>query len=282
MNTTSSASTDLIRKELSKQGHSFLRIPERIISLTKILDASWEEFIAQPIHVKQKHSFVNGVGYEYRGSTELDYKETFHITRKYELHNSATTVDRYYVETAQDFIEETSDFAFGLIGSLFESYGYNKAYLQSSPSCTHLLRSIHYFPRTMDQVMQEKSIAAASHVDKGVTIHWFQTNDGLQILWEGEWRMIVHPDDVVMFYMGLLGQLYSNCDFIAVCHRAIVTPQTEVLGRRVHVSFIDFGGWFYDKNKWDSAQTRFPAGENYLMNKKKFTKYFSQGEVKVH
>jgi hypothetical protein len=154
MKNTLSVSIDSIRTELINKGHSFLTIPERIISLTKILDASWEEFIAQPLRVKQKHTFVNGVGYEYRGPEDLDYKETFHVTPTYVLHNSATTVDRYYVETAKDFIEETSDFAFGLIGSLFEHYGYNKAYLQSNHSCTHLLRSIRYFPRTMDQVMK--------------------------------------------------------------------------------------------------------------------------------
>ena len=267
---------------LTNHGHGLRAIPPRIISLTKELDASWQEFIAQPLKVKQLHGFVDGIGYEYRGPEELDFKETFHVTLDLKLHKNATAADRYYVETAQDFIRETDQFAQELIGALLGSYGYDSSFLVSDPAYTHLLRSINYFPRTLDQIMQEKVVAAASHLDKGVTIHWCQTNDGLQIYWQGQWRTIVHPDDVVMFYMGLLGQLYSKCDFIAVCHRAVATEETEVLGRRVHVSFIDFGGWWYDKGTWDKTQVRFPLGENYPMSYEEFKKFFKHGKKTVH
>jgi isopenicillin N synthase-like dioxygenase len=270
------------KQALAQYGYGLRAIPERIISLTKELDGAWEAFIHQPLKVKQKHVFLNGVGYEYRGPDELDYKETFHVVKEYTVNADATSADREYVRTAQGFIEETDDFAKNLIGSLLGRYGYDEAFLSSDTGYVHLLRSIHYFPRTVDQIMQQKIVAAASHIDQGVTIHWCQTNDGLQIFWEGEWRTIVHPDDVVVFYMGLLGQLYSECEFIAVCHRAVATTITKVIGRRVHVSFISFGGWWYDKSIWGSTQKTFPLGENYSLSKTQFRNFFLQGKKNVH
>ena len=264
---------------LIKNGFGLRTASNNITAYAKRLDLAWQEFIAQPVKVKQRHTFIEGKGYEYRGPEELDYKETFHVTSDYKLHLHATDADKKYVRVAQGFIEEVEFFVRALsVGISLGGHGFDFAQLILKPPSTHLLRSIHYFPRTADQVMKEKIIAAASHLDKGLTIHWYQSDDGLQILWEGKWCTIVHPEDAVLFYMGLLGQLYSKCIFTAVCHRAVATHKTEVIGRRVHVSFIDFGTMRYDKGTYGPTQERFPAGENYNLSPQEFEKYFIPAE----
>lgn len=232
----------------------------------------WRLFYEQPLSEKEKHIFSDYVGgYEYKGPESLDYKENFHLSLKYKIpENSTSLVDFAFLTSAKKFISSSWHMIVPMIEIMDQATDSNMASLLIEDNFT--LRFLHYFPR--EGTSLENNFLAAPHIDKGVTIHFYEDHPGLQVLWGNQWNKVYHNPDNVHGYFGMLGQLYSNCGFPALCHRVVPTPKTIKYGRTSIVLFIDFGDKIYNKEKFGSTQKVFPNGENYNMPIEDFSKYF--------
>lgn len=237
------------------------------------LSKHWHWFYEQPHFEKSRHPFQDYIGgYEFKGEGSLDYKENFHYSLKYQIPLTGSSINVAFLKSNEQVIRECYDWAKRIVTQMDRASGSNMASLLDIERFT--LRCLHYFPTFGTQ--RENDLLAASHIDKGITIHLYEDCSGLEILWNGQWVKVLHDPKKALGYFGMLGQLYSNCTFPALCHRVAPTPYSSRHGRSPIVLFIDFGDQVYDKETWGLTQQVFPNGENYNMPIEEFSKYFKK------
>lgn len=231
-------------------------------------------FYEQPLAKKQKHIFSDYIGgYEYRGPESLDFKENFHLSLGYNIpEDTKNSTSLNFLKFGKKLIPYFFDTFMPMIEIMDEATDSSISTLLTQERFT--VRFLHYFPREGKNI--ENNLLAAAHIDKGITIHLYEDYPGLQVLWGNQWNKVYYNLKNVHGYFGMLGQLYSNCSFPALCHRVVSTPKTLVYGRTSIVLFIDFGDKIYDKEIWGSTQKIFSNGENYGMSYEEFSKYFKQ------
>lgn len=270
MNT--SVSTPL--EGLLKNGVVHIPVTPSFLQLTKDLDIAWANFVSQDKRHKDTYVFANGMGYEYRGVDARDYKETFHIKAGYQLPRNHSTVDLLFIETAKSILIDSVPIVADFAESLSDIAECDMRTFVTAHTDQWLSRSLNYPPRTQQQVAAGENVLAARHIDKGLTFHIAETDPGLMIFWNGEWRSVHHIPGFIHGYGGMLAQYYTQCKVKALCHEVLTTPVTEIKGRRSHVLFIDFGNVHYNKHAYGPTQVTFPCGENYNMSPEEFNTYF--------
>jgi hypothetical protein len=82
----------------------------------------------------------------------------------------------------------------------------------------------------------------------------------------------------MVFFMGLLGQLYSKCLLKGLAHRVINSQESRKNGRYSIVLFNDYtnASLTYNKKEFGPTQKLFQPGENYELSYKQFLKYFTK------
>jgi hypothetical protein len=232
----------------------------------------WQVFCDQPYFEKNKFYFSEeSGGYEYQGEESLDFKETFHFSLNNNFSfNDKSSASVALLKNSEDFLTSFQFLVKDIIEIIDKASGTNMASMLDLER--FILRFNTYFPTIGTQ--REKSLLAAPHIDKGITIHLYEDCSGFEILWKGQWSKVIHRQKFLIGYFGMLGQFYSKGNFPALCHR--VSPHMKSIqhGRRAIVLFIDFGDYIYDKEKWGSTQKVFPNGENYGMPFEEFLQYF--------
>ena len=229
----------------------------------------WKKFLFQPSKDKLLQPFDDYLGgYEYRGPKSLDYKENFHISLDYELPDNATQITKEFVSFAKEYILDIKNTVIEMVSIMDQAGNSNLSKLILDPvKARWTMRCINY-------PMQFRKLLAASHIDKGITIHITETSKGLKIFWKGKWHLVKGDKSKMHGYFGMLGQLYSNSAFPALTHKVVSTLTSMFFGRKTIVLFIDFGDYIYDKASWGPTQKVFPNGENYDMSQQEFFKYF--------
>jgi len=242
---------------------------------TDNLAKHWHWFYEQPYLEKSKHFFDDYIGgYEHKGENSVDFKENFHFSLKYKIPSSgSSSTSITFLKTAEEVLLSSYDWVKQIVTHMDRATGSEMTSLLDIERFT--LRFLHYFP-TLETPHRKYELLAAPHIDKGITIHLYEDCSGLEILWNGEWIKLNHPHKKALGYFGMLGQLYSQCSFPALCHRVSPTLYSMRHGRYSIVLFIDFGDMVYDKETWGSTQTVFPNGENYNMPIEEFSKYFKK------
>ncbi len=234
-------------------------------------DSLWQEFLAQPLEVKQRHAFANDNGYEYKGPDNPDYKENFHLSLGYELPEASTDIDKAFIAIGKSILRDIVPTVRDVMDVVQEESGIDMFTPAMRAHNEWILRSLYYPP---DIPGKRRDFLALPHIDKGMTIHLDETNDGLEIKWDGQWVKVPGRKGYVHGYAGMLGQYHSECHLKALCHQVVSTPVSQQFGRRSHVIFIDHGDVRYNKAKFGSTQTNFPNGENYTMSFEEFKQYF--------
>jgi len=267
------------QKAIALKEHGYVQIPyeKHINYFIKTTMELWKKFHNQELSHKLKFVFGEEGGYEYKGPTDPDYKENFHISLSYNPdYPWMTNIDRDFICAAQKLIFESMNIALEVAGILDEGTDtFNVPGLTNESQNSWMLRLLHYPPR------ESKDLLAIPHIDKAVTIHLDEDAPGLQILWKNEWQSVEPMAGHVLAYPGMLGQYYSECEFPALCHRVQATEQTCLKGRNSIVLFVRFGDVVYDKGTFGKTQERFPNGENYDLSFLEFEKFFTDLENKV-
>ena len=238
------------------------------------LAENWQSFCEQPYFEKNKFPFYeqNG-GYEYQDADSLDFKETFYFSLDSDFaFNKASSVTFDLLENAEDFLTMFQFLIKDIVEIMDKASGSNMAYMLDPERFT--LKFIHYFPTIGTQ--REKTLLAAPDIDKGITIHLYEDSSGLEILWNREWKKVIHKQKFLLGYFGILGQYYSKGVLPALSHR--VSPHMKSIqhGRSAIVLSVEFGDAFFDNEISGSAQQVFPNGENYNMPHEEFSKYFKR------
>lgn len=264
-------------KQFKDNGYFTYPFPENLNSDCRYLASLWKHFCQLSIEQKKQYAFFESIGgYEFKDKDSLDFKENFHFSLKGYQHYKEAILNPGTASLLFMQAEKTIRDSFVYVEKMFEIFdqlsGVNMTSMLDINRFT--LRFLHYFPRI--EARKPSDFLAAPHVDKGMTIHLFETTSGLEVLWDGAWRKAVHDPGKVLGYFGLLGQYYSKSKFPALCHRVAPTPITMKHGRSSIVLFVDFGDVVYDKETWGSTQKVFSSGENYNMPIKEFSKYFKK------
>lgn len=281
----------MIHPEFSKPTNSLIengiiQIPvlSGITIASKELMDTWKLFCAQPLEHKLKYEFGSAGGYEYKNKSKdlSDEKENFHFSLMYlpeNLLTDGTDIDKKLFSQARRLITlsflpvmECASFYKEILGDSIEM-------IIAQSMENWIVRLLHY-PAQEEQTDLD-SIIAASHVDKGFTLHFIEDAPGFEYLWNGGWHSAKPEDGNVLAYAGMNGQYYSQCKFSALCHRVKTSRQTIAYGRNSIVLFADFGDVAYDKAQFGRLQKCFPAGENYGMSFNEFKKFFTSIENKI-
>lgn len=256
---------------LALVGHGLINLPyePNIDANIQQLMNSWKKFCSQEQKHKEQFSFGITGGYEFKDKNQRDYKENFHISLGYIPPDcNLSEIDRALFLSAKGVINLVTPIVMEIaeiIGSK-SMFDLPKIVQESKEKWT--LRLLHYPSRN-------GKITAASHVDKGITIHLDEDAEGLEVLWNGVWTKAHPMHHHVLAYPGMLGQYYSGSHFPALCHRVETTHEVGRRGRNSIVMFIDFGDVVYDKKTHGPTQDVFPAGENYGVSFDEFSKYFT-------
>ncbi len=248
-------------KQFQEKGYFEYPINDSLRHMLINLSEIWTAFYMQPIKQKEIHHFSEyGGGYEYKGPESRDYKENFHISLKYAIPNKASAVDVTMIYTAQTVIREMIRVVKEMTEIMSEAVGIDLEGIVCKDFHSWVIRLLYYPPRLQEE-QQEDIIMAASHIDKGLTTHLFESAPGLQVLWkknsqdqEKVWHDVIGREGFVHGYLGMLGQLYFHSMFPALCHRVISNNRTITQGRKSGVLFSDFGRFRYDKDTWGPTQ----------------------------
>lgn len=255
---------------LALVGHGLINLPyeQNIDANIQQLMNFWKKFCSQEQEHKVQFSFGLTGGYEFKDKNQRDYKENFHISLGYMPADcNLNEIDKALFLSAKGVINLVTP----IVMEIAEIIGSKSMF--DLPKIVHeakekwTIRLIHYPSRN-------EIITAASHVDKGITIHLDEDAEGLEILWNGVWTTACPMHNHVLAYPGMLVQYYSGSQFPALCHRVKTTREVAKQGRNSIVMFIDFGDVVYDKQTHGPTQDVFPAGENYGMSFEEFSKYF--------
>ncbi len=245
--------------------------PARLEKEVDFMLKLWKAFCEQNLKHKQQYTFARPGGYEYKGPTEKDYKENFHISLNYDHSLDDTFVsktDTDFFSHAKKLINNNIHVVEEIIDTM-DIYGTMREMIITSKDIW-TLRLLHYPKRPY---CDEKFLAVA-HPDKaGITIHLTETMEGLEVLWNASWKPISKMAHHIIAYPGLTTQYHTKGLVKGLTHRVRMMPEIEKESRYSIVLFIDFGDIFYNKTLGNTAEI-FPNGENYLLGFKEFSKYF--------
>ena len=236
----------------------------------KKLQQAWANFCSLDLCQKERHVFGGtlGTGYKYFGPEERDYKEFFHLSADYAFEGD-NPIEKEFLLLGKHFIQNTLEHIAYVLDVFENATGQDFSEFFEQIKRQLVVRFLHYPARSYVQ----NALLAAPHVDKGITLHWYESQPGLQILWEEKWVDVEYDEGTFFGYPGLLGQYYGHTT-PALTHRVKATPAIAKQGRFSIVEFIDFGNVYYDKATHGPTQERFPAGENYGMPHDVFAKFF--------
>lgn len=258
--------------EFKENGYFRYPAPELQRLAKNTLFQYWKAFCSQSDEEKLRHVFTEEIGgYELKIHPGSEYKENFHVSLAYKIPENASLTSRIFIEHAQEFIKMTPSVVRPMVHVLSKVADTNLFEMVIKNMSTWQLRFLHYFPRPIG--MEDAHLANA-HVDKGITIHWWEDAPGLQRFWQGDWHDVLAKEGEIHGYFGLLGQYYSKCAFPALNHRVVANKFTARYGRSSIVMFCDFGDVRYDKENRGPTKETFSNGENYTMPFSLFEKFF--------
>ncbi len=269
--------TNRIKTMLLGQGVAKVVYLHDVNVAVKRVVSAWTKFCAQSVNHKELIPFENNGGYENKDrrvdSTSRDHKEDFHITRSYELPTSFNPrqADIELINSGKEFFEAIRPTLIEIAYILSEITGIDFVDLAVKQEDGWVLRLLHYYPGNMDKE------PAHYHPDKGGhTLHLYDSTPGFEKFWKNEWTPLRFTENEMVFFMGLLGQLHSQCMLNALSHRVVSTPEIIKNGRISLVMFNDYptSPFTYDKETYGPSQLAFKPGENYKMPIEIFQKYF--------
>lgn len=256
--------------EFRKNGYFKYSLETSLKNTSDKLAVAWKQFCLLRLDQKEKHFFGKNGGYEYKDENCQDHKENFHLTLDYSLpSNISTPAEWIFVDIGKEFIYESFIVVKNMIKIMSDAIEVDLTDIVCKNIHMWTLRFLYYPP-------QKREYLAISHIDKGITTHWYEDAPGLQVFWNGRWHNVSHDKNHVQGYFGLLGQYYSHSNFPALCHRVVSSKETQERGRNSIVMFSDFGDVRYNKELFGSTQKVFPAGENYNMSFEELKRYFIQ------
>jgi len=245
---------------------------------------SWRDFCNRDLKIKKRFEFqeIAGVGdggYEFRNSSGIDLKETFHMVR--------SEMERLHLYAA-------GDITFGNgIGFLVQNKKFEEASFPFIKDFAHVaarefslpdtfvsrtlknrdkwtFRFLHYLPGT------ENGVIGLPHCDKGCfTLHWHESTPGLEYLGEdGMWRPMNFDSNTTVIIPGMQMQYISEGRVKALCHRVVSNEVSRINGRYSSVCFVDMADTpLYNKKNFGGMQS-FSPGFNYEMPYEEFAKFF--------
>lgn len=272
-----------ILANLKKDGFININYPVDVRSVVEEGAKAWENFCALDKSVKEAFVYNDDLhaGYEFKGEAGLgkDIKENFHITER-GLPEIESIVAKN--ESAKDFIESgkrmiaaINPFVKEVLQKIEEESGISGLADRAMKVSDHwITRFLHYFPG-----MPAGHEIAAAHPDKGsITLHLFESADGLEYFWDGKWSPMPVGVDYTASIGGMGLQYATKCEVKATNHRVVATEKTSKEGRYSMVMFIQLADIpSYNKEEKGRLQDVIlneGLGFNYGLSFEEFGKYF--------
>ncbi len=268
---------------LKKDGFININYPADVRNAVEETAKAWNNFCALDKSVKESFIYNDDLhaGYEFKGEAGLgkDVKENFHITQRglseiEEIANKNESA-KDFIESGKRMIDAINPFVKEVLQKIEEESGISGlADRAMKVRDQWITRFLHYFPG-----MPAGHEIAAVHPDKGsITLHLYESADGLEYYWNGVW----HPMPVGVDYTAAIGgmglQYATKCEIKATNHRVVATEKTSKEGRYSMVMFIqlaDIPGYDKERNgRLQDVILNKGLGFNYSMSFEEFKTFF--------
>ncbi len=271
--------------DLKKDGFININYPSNVRSAVEETAKAWENFCNLDKSIKEAFVYSDDLhaGYEFKGVVGLgkDVKENFHITQNGLAELEAVAAKN---ESAKDFLESgkrmiaaINPFVKEVLQKIEEESGIvGLADRALKVSNQWITRFLHYFPG-----MPAGYEIAAAHPDKGsITLHLYESAEGLEYFWDGKWMPMPVGVDYTASIGGMGLQYATECKVKAANHRVVATEKTSKEGRYSMVMFIQLADIpAYDKDKNGRLQDVIlnkGLGFNYGLTFEEFKGFFKQ------
>lgn len=274
-----------ILANLKKDGFININYPRNVRSAVEETAKAWKDFCTLDKSVKEAFVYNDDLhaGYEFKGEAGLgkDVKENFHITKN-GLSEIEGIVDnnpsaKDFIESGKRMIDAISPFVKDVLQKIEEESGISGlADRAVQVNDKWITRFLHYFPG-----MPTGQEIAAVHPDKGsITLHLYESADGLEYFWDGSWLPMPVGVDYTAAIGGMGLQYATKCEVKATNHRVVATDKTSKEGRYSMVMFIQLANIpSYDKDKNGRLQDVIlnkGLGFNYGMTFEEFQTLFKK------
>lgn len=277
-----------IFSNLKKDGFINIDYPVDVRSAVESTEKAWQDFCTLPLEEKDKFIYSEKgeraeSGYEFKTEqgTGKDLKENFHVnpasvSTLEEIAAGSEEADEF-IKSSKNLFEKINPFVKEVLEKIESESGVTGlAERAIRLQHTWVLRFLHYLPGV--PVGQD---LAAVHPDKGsITLHLYESADGLEYLWDGQWKPLYVGADYTASIGGMGLQYATKCEVKATNHRVVATEKTSRNGRYSIVMFIplaDVPPYNKDKNgRLQDVILERGEGFNYNMSFDEFKTLFQE------
>ncbi len=212
-----------ILASLKKDGFINIDYPANVRGAVEETARAWKGFCDLEMNEKQIFPYNEKIegGYEFKGEIALgkDLKENFHITPKSisELKSLAgsNAAANGFIDASEKLFSNITPFTNEVLEKLEEESGVvGLAERSKRMADSWVLRFLHYLPG-----MPAGHEIASTHPDKGsITLHLYESADGLEYFWNDEWKSMPVGVDYTASIGGMGLQYATKCEVKAKNH----------------------------------------------------------------